>query len=68
MTTPEALLAVLGAAFVAWAGYTYAAVRRGSKADEAALRQRGCTCQYPRAGDHEGSCPLYRDDTDQGAA
>lgn len=50
------LFALLMAAIV------WAAVLAGSRADERALRALGCTCQYPRAGQHEGSCPLCRED------
>ena len=30
----------------------------GARAEERALRAQGCTCEYPRAGDHVGGCPL----------
>jgi hypothetical protein len=29
----------------------------GARADEAALRARGCTCANPRAEGHEWGCP-----------
>lgn len=47
-----ALLSAIAAAIV------WAAVLAGSRADERALRALGCTCAHPRAGQHEGSCPL----------
>lgn len=35
-----------------------AAVVGGARLEERELRAQGCTCEYPRMGDHEGPCPM----------
>lgn len=48
------------ATIVAMAVLVLASVRSGALSDERALRAMGCTCEYPRDGQHVGTCPLVR--------